>query len=98
MRWKLADVSLFGHLAVLLVGGVHRMERIKAVFAIRIRASTAANVARDRICGRSLLAVEAGECGQEEKEQRVSDAHHGRGCWLVFYITKELMQTSWSRI
>lgn len=78
MRWKLANVPFFGHFAVLLVGGVHRMERIKAVLAIRIRASTAANVARDRVCGRSLLAVEAGKCGQEEKEQRVSNAHHGR--------------------
>lgn len=78
MRWKLADVALFCHLAVLLVGGVNRMEGIKAVLAIWVRASTAANVAGDRVGRGSLLTVKAGECGQEEEQQRVSDAHHGR--------------------
>ena len=84
MRWKLADMSFFGHLAVLFVGRIDRMKRIEAVLAIGIRASsgshgrlsTAANVARDRIGGWDLLAVNGGQRGHQKKQKRIADGYH----------------------
>ena len=76
MRWKLSDMSLFGHFAVLFIGGIDRVERIEAVLAIGIRGitcrssgsfSAAANIAGNRVGCWRLLAVQASERSEQEK-------------------------------